>query len=137
MVQDSFALVAQDAESAADAFYQELFASDPSLRPLFRGDMKEQGRKLMGMIGMVVAGLRRLDTMIPAIEGLGRRHSLYGVDDAHYAVVGQSLLTTLANALGPRFTPDVREAWAAAYGLLAGTMMRAAAEQRRFGTAIA
>jgi hemoglobin-like flavoprotein len=137
LVQDSFAAVAPNAEGAANTFYSKLFAADPSLRSLFRGDMKEQGRKLMSTIGLVVAGLTRLDTIIGAVEQLGRRHADYGVRDAHYVVVGETLIATLAEALGPRFTADVREAWAAAYGVLASTMMTAAAEQRRHATATA
>jgi hemoglobin-like flavoprotein len=130
LVQESFAAVAPNADAAANLFYNKLFAADPSLRSLFRGNMKEQGRKLMGMIGMVVAGLKRLDTLVPVVEELGRRHSGYGVRDAHYLVVGETLISTLADALGPRFTFEVQDAWAAAYGLLATTMMSAAAEQR-------
>jgi hemoglobin-like flavoprotein len=137
LIQQSFAAVAADADGAASAFYTKLFMADPSLRGLFRGNMKEQGRKLMGMIGMVVAGLKRLDSMIPAIEELGRRHAQYGVRDTHYLTVGETLIATLAEALGPRFTFDVQDAWAAAYGLLASTMMSAAAEERLAATATA
>ena len=137
LVQQSFALVARDAEGAARSFYAGLFAADPGLRGLFRGDLKEQGRKLMGMIGMVVAGLSRLETLVPAVEDLGRRHAHYGVRDAHYQVVGETLINTLADALGPRFTAEVREAWAAAYAVLATTMMRAASGELRLHTASA
>jgi hemoglobin-like flavoprotein len=130
LIQESFAAVAADADGAASAFYTKLFMADPSLRGLFRGNMKEQGRKLMGMIGMVVAGLKRLDSMIPAIEELGRRHVQYGVRDVHYLTVGEALIGTLAQALGERFTHDVQDAWASAYGVLASTMMSAAAQER-------
>ncbi|HET8547444.1 MAG TPA: globin family protein [Bryobacteraceae bacterium] len=136
LVQESFAAVAPDPEGAATLFYGKLFTADPSLRSLFRGDMKEQGRKLMGTIALVVAGLTRLDTIIAAVEQLGRRHADYGVRDAHYHVVGETLIDTLAEALGPRFTSEVREAWAAAYAVLATTMMAAAA-RRHCATATA
>jgi nitric oxide dioxygenase len=130
LVQQSFAAVAPHADVAAESFYRRLFAAQPALRGLFRGDLKEQGRKLMSMLGMVVAGLSRFETLIPAVEDLGRRHAKYGVRDAHYHVVGDTLIGTLADALGARFTPDVREAWAAAYAVLATTMMRAASDSR-------
>ncbi len=51
LVRDSFARVAPIAEQAAELFYGRLFELDPALKPLFKGDMKEQGRKLMAMIG--------------------------------------------------------------------------------------
>ena len=130
-IERSFRLMAPIAEPAAAIFYENLFARDPSLRPLFaRTDIGEQGRKLMQAIGFVVAHLRRPETMLPAVAELGRRHGGYGVQPAHYATVGAALLDTLAEGLGPHFTPEVRAAWTAAYGLLADTMMAAAEPAR-------
>jgi len=96
------------------------------LRPLFKGDMTEQSRTLMRMIAVAVNGLDRLDTIAPALKALGVRHAGYGVRDGHYATVGDALLWTLERGLGESFTPDVAEAWSAAYGLLAQTMQSAA-----------
>jgi len=44
----------------------------------------------------------------------------------HYATVGSALLWTLEQGLGEQFTPEVREAWTAAYGLLAQVMQQGA-----------
>ena len=128
LVQSSFAQVAPIAEVAAALFYQRLFELDPSLRPMFRGDMIEQGKKLMTMLGSVVGNLRHLDRIVPGVRALGARHADYGVRDEHYDTVGAALLWTLDKGLGEGFTDDVREAWTAAYTLLAGTMKDAAAE---------
>jgi hemoglobin-like flavoprotein len=128
LVQSSFARVLPIADAAASLFYQRLFDKDPSLRPMFRGDMKEQGKKLMAMIGSAVGNLRHLDRIVPAVRNLGTRHSAHGVRDEHYATVGAALLWTLENGLGEAFTGDVREAGAAAYTLLAETMKDATAE---------
>lgn len=126
-VEASFRLVAPIAEPAARLFYDTLFAMDPALKPLFAGaDLTAQGRKLMTAIGFVVGHLRRPEAMLPAVRELGRRHGGYGVRPAHYATVGAALLATLEQGLGEAFTPAVREAWAAAYGLLAEVMMTAA-----------
>jgi hemoglobin-like flavoprotein len=126
LVQDSFAKVQPIADKAAELFYQNLFSRDPSLKPLFKGDMQEQGKKLMQMIGVAVAGLDRLDSIVPAVQDLGRRHVQYGVKAEHYDTVGAALLETLAQGLGPAFTPDVKNAWVEVYGVLAGTMKEAA-----------
>jgi hemoglobin-like flavoprotein len=122
LVQASFAKVAPIASTAADLFYDRLFTLDPSLRPLFKPDMTAQKRALMGMLGVAVAGLDRLDELVPAVQQLGRRHAGYGVTEAHYATVGDALLWTLEQGLGADFTPDTRAAWAAVYTLLAATM---------------
>jgi hemoglobin-like flavoprotein len=126
LVQDSFAKVVPIAAQAAALFYQNLFAKDPALKPLFKGDMKEQGDKLMKMIATAVNGLDRLDVIVPAVQDLARRHVAYGVKAEHYDTVGAALLQTLEQGLGAAFTPAVKQAWTGVYGLLATTMKDAA-----------
>jgi hemoglobin-like flavoprotein len=128
LVQATFASIAPIADDAAALFYRRLFELDPSLRAMFRGDMTEQRRKLMNMIGAAVKGLDRLDQLVPVVQDLGRRHAGYGVEDRHYDTVGAALLWTLEKGLGPAFTPVVKDAWATVYGLLASTMQAAARE---------
>jgi len=126
LVQESFAKVAPIAEQAAALFYQNLFTKDPSLKPLFKGDMAEQGKKLMKMIATAVNGLDQLEAIVPAVQDLGRKHVKYGVQPQHYDTVGAALLLTLEQGLGSAFTPEVKQAWAKVYGVLAGTMKSAA-----------
>lgn len=127
LVQTSFQKVLPIGPQAAALFYGRLFETDPSTPPLFAGkDMKEQGRKLMAALGMVVAGLTRPETVVPAAQALAKRHVGYGVTEAQYATVGAALLWTLGQGLGEGFTPEVEAAWAAAYTLLAGVMTEAA-----------
>jgi hemoglobin-like flavoprotein len=114
LVQRTFAQVVPIADTAAALFYGRLFESDPALRPLFKGDIVEQGRKLMQMIGVAVNGLDRLDRIVPAVQQLGIRHVAYGVKEEHYSTVAAALLWTLEQGLGPDFTPEVRDAWTAA-----------------------
>jgi len=128
LVQETWSRVEPMKEEAAQLFYSRLFESDPSLKPLFKGDIREQGRKLMTMIGLAVNGLTRLDAIIPAVQELGRRHADYGVQPAHYATVASALLWTLERGLGPQFTTEVREAWTTAYSVLATTMQHGAAQ---------
>jgi hemoglobin-like flavoprotein len=128
LVQDSFATIALIAEDAAVLFYQKLFELDPSLERMFRGDMKEQRKKLMQMLTAAVKGLDHLDRLVPVVQDLGRRHAGYGVADRHYDTVGAALLWTLEMGLGRTFTTEMREAWTAVYVLLATTMKDAARE---------
>jgi hemoglobin-like flavoprotein len=125
LVQSSFKDIAPIADVAAELFYARLFELDPTLRPMFRGDMKEQGRKLMQMLSVAVNGLNSLDKIVPAIQDLGKRHVGYGVREKDYQTVGAALLWTLEQGLGNNFTPDVKEAWTAVYTLVATTAMEA------------
>jgi hemoglobin-like flavoprotein len=127
LVQESFSRVLPIKDEAASLFYDRLFVLDPSLRTLFKGDIKRQGALLMAMINTAVTGLNRLDEIVPAVQQLGRRHADYGVRPEHYATVASALLWTLEQGLGEAWTPPVKEAWTACYGLLADVMQKAAA----------
>ena len=126
LVKESWAKVTPIADKAAELFYGKLFEMDPSLKPLFKGDMTEQGRKLMAMINTAVNALDRLEEVVPAVQELGKRHVGYGVKDKDYDTVGGALLWTLEAGLGDGFTPEVKEAWTSVYGVLATTMKEAA-----------
>lgn len=128
LVQTTFAQVAPIAETAAMLFYNRLFELDPALRPLFTSDITEQGRKLMQTLAVAVAGLDDLDALVPAVRALGKRHVGYGVRDSHYETVAVALLWTLEAGLGDAFTPEVRDAWATVYWILADTMKDGASE---------
>ncbi len=122
-IQESFAKVAPISEQAAELFYGRLFEIAPSVKPLFRGDMKEQGRKLMATLAVVVNGLSNLETILPAASALAKRHVGYGVKPADYVPVGEALLWTLERGLGEQWTPQLAAGWAAAYGLLSEFMI--------------
>ena len=122
LVQSSFKSVAPIAEQAADLFYGRLVEIAPEVRPLFPRDLSDQKKKLMGMLATAVANLHQVETLLPVVQDLGRRHVGYGVTEAHYVPVGEALIWTLEKGLGPSFTPEVKDAWAAAYATLAGVM---------------
>jgi nitric oxide dioxygenase len=123
LVQSSFAKVSPIADTAAALFYGRLFEIAPELKPLFQGDMAEQGHKLMMTLGVVVNGLKNMDAILPAAKALAIRHVGYGVKAADYAPVGEALIWTLDKGLGPDFTAEVKNAWLAAYGALSGVMI--------------
>jgi hemoglobin-like flavoprotein len=125
LVRESWAVVKPISEKAAELFYGKLFELNPEFKSLFKGDMTEQGRKLMAMINTAVNSLDKLDTVLSNIQDLGRRHVDYGVKPEDYAVVAQALLWTLGQGLGDKFTPEVEAAWTKAYTVLAETMIDA------------
>ena len=85
---------------------------------MFPDDMTEQRKKLMATLAVVVGGLTNLEAILPAASALAKRHVNYGAKAEHYPVVGGALLWTLEKGLGDGWTPEVAEAWTAAYGTL-------------------
>src|ERR1700761_2235670 len=123
LVQESFAKVAPISEQAAVLFYDRLFEVAPTVRAMFPDDMTEQRKKLMATLAVVVGGLTNLNSVLPAVSALAKRHVDYGAKPEHYPVVGGALLWTLEKGLGDGWTPDVAQAWIAAYGTLSGFMI--------------
>jgi len=124
LVEVSFVKVKLISEQASALFYDRLFETKPELRPLFKGDMKEQGRLLMVTLATAVALLKRPIELEKAVEDLGVRHAKYNVQTEHFEPVGEALIWTLEKGLGPEFTPEVKAAWIALYRIVSMTMMR-------------
>ncbi len=137
-IRASWAAVEPIADAAAGLFYGRLFELDPAIERLFRRtDMPAQRKVLMQTLTVVVKSLDKLEQIVPAVQALGRRHAGYGVREEHYATVGAALLWTLEQGLGDAFTPEVRDAWADAYGILASVMIEAARPEAGEGEAAA
>lgn len=128
-IRTSWSAVEPMAVQAATLFYSQLFELDPTIKRLFRSaDMEKQRKVLMQTLSVVVKSLDKLDTIMPAIQALGRRHAGYGVRAEHYETVGAALLWTLEQGLGEAFDEETRDAWTAAYGTLASVMIAAGEE---------
>ena len=128
LIESSWKAVAPIQAQAASLFYGRLFAIAPQVKPLFRTDIEEQGRKLMQVLAAIASSVRNLETLIPTVEALARRHVAYGVKEEHYAFVGAALLWTLENGLGDAFTPATRTAWSKVYANLSTLMIEAASK---------
>jgi hemoglobin-like flavoprotein len=125
LVQTSFEKLLPVADEFADQFYTRLFELDPSLLPLFNGDMREQRQKLMNTLKVVVVNLHDLKDLLPAVRALGMRHAQYGVKEDHYLTVKTALVWAFEQRLGSDFDPATKGAWATAYNTLADVMLAA------------
>ena len=125
LVRTSAAAVDGVLEPFAAAFYRRLFTDHPAVRPLFPEDSAEQAAKLAAELRRIVAALEAPVRFERQVRTLGERHNRYGAEPAHYDAVGGALLATFAEQLGDAFTPELHDAWAAAYGTIAALMIEA------------
>ena len=125
LVQSNFNAVEPIADEAAELFYGRLFEIAPSVRPMFKEDITDQGQKLMTMIGVAVRGLNNLETIVPAVQNLGKSHATYGVKEEHFEAVAEALLWTLEQGLGDAWSQEAKIAWTETYTILATTMISA------------
>ncbi|MGE0724627.1 MAG: globin domain-containing protein [Alphaproteobacteria bacterium] len=128
LIRESWTLLAADGLApVVSGFYRSLFGQRPDLRLLFDVDMGGQACRFGEALNQAVRDLDRPEVLLPLVEALGRRHAGYRDSDQHYDAVGEALLDSFAERLGPAFTPDVRAAWTRAYQTLSTVMRRAAA----------
>lgn len=125
LVQASWQMVADRSDTLGTLFYWHLFKLDGSLRPLFKQDLHRQQQKFMHTIAYIVTNLEQPQQFFNSTKLLGRHHAHMGIRTEHYHTVGEAFLAALAEMLGPKFTPDVRQAWQSAYYLIAGLMKEA------------
>jgi hemoglobin-like flavoprotein len=123
LLRSSFELLKPRAQALVDRFYAILFERYPALKLLFaRTAMPEQKGKLIQALAFVVANLERPEALRDALSGMGQRHRGYGVTDDMYEAVGECLLAAMEETAGPAWTPELHDAWAAAYGAVAHLM---------------
>jgi hemoglobin-like flavoprotein len=122
LVQDTFKYVGRQAHEAGRIFYDELFLRAPELERLFTGDISRQKLKFVQMLATIVKSLDQIASMSEEVVDLGRRHLSYDVEDGHYEAMGDALMGMLNRVLGAEMTPEVSDAWAAAYGMIARVM---------------
>ena len=123
LLEQSFAELAPRGEEFVAAFYDRLFSENPAVKPMFADvDMKEQEKKLLGALALVVNNLRKPEALAPALKSLGQRHRDIGALPEHFPVVGGALLKTFAQFMGPKWTPELEKAWGDAYGAVVAGM---------------
>ncbi|MBL9132465.1 MAG: hypothetical protein JNG86_14775 [Verrucomicrobiaceae bacterium] len=133
LIRESFHTLSRHGHVAALVFYQRLFELAPELRPMFKGDIEVQSKKLIDMLGVLIAMLERPRGLELELRAMGARHVGYGVKEEHYAVVGAALLSMLAQTLDKEFTPELCTAWTALYGDVEKLMKAGAKEMTNDG----
>jgi hemoglobin-like flavoprotein len=130
-LESSFDLVAPGGDELMDTFYDRLFTAAPAVRPLFaHTDIRRQKGMLLGALVLLRKSLRDLDAIVPTLRELGARHVAYGAEPAHYPVVGEVLITSMAEIAGDAWRPEYETAWSEAFDVVARAMMDGAASAR-------
>jgi len=125
LLQRAFAKVDPVAQEVGDLFYGRLFEMDPSLRPLFTGDIKAQAKMLMTAIGLAVQRLDHPDVVTSQVALIGQRHLNYGAMPADFDKFGAALQWALEQTLGDAFTPSAKDAWTEAFKFIVQGMKTA------------
>lgn len=125
LVRDSLRAARAEMPPGDTRFYDRLFALRPDFREMFREDIAGQGMKFLTTLSIIVDALTSQDLVEQELDDLARNHAAMGVTPRHYAPMGDALIETFREVLGPAFTRETEAAWRAAYALIASRMMEA------------
>jgi nitric oxide dioxygenase len=106
-------------------FYQRMFEHNPELKHVFNLGNQQNGKQQIALALAVLAYAEHIEdpsVLVGAITKIGYKHVSLDIRPEHYAIVGRHLLASIGEVLGAAATPALLEAWATAYGELAGLM---------------
>ncbi|MTJ12270.1 flavohemoprotein [Anabaena sp. UHCC 0187] len=130
VLEQSFEKIKPHADKFAASFYENLFQAHPEVKPLFtKTDMKKQETMLLKALVLVVENLRNPEALSPVLNALGARHVGYGAIPKYYEPVGKALLITFEQYLAEDWTPEIKQAWLDAYGVITTLMLKGAGQK--------
>src|SRR5690606_20444813 len=106
-------------------FYKNMFEEHPELRNLFNMGNQAQGvqqQSLASAVFAYAANFEQPEALAPVVSRIAHKHASLGITSEHYPIVGRHLLGAIKQVLGDAATPDLIEAWAEAYGVLANVL---------------
>ena len=112
-VRETYLAVEPASDLVATLFFRRLDEIAPEVRPFLGEDVGEQRKQLLISIGLAVAALDRFDDIVPALKLLGSKYRAVGVTEFHYGAVGEALIWTLKQSLGPKWSSNSEDAWTA------------------------
>ena len=126
IVQATVPVLQRYGEAITTVFYRTLFEENPTLFNIFNPANQKNGgqaRSLAASILAYAAHIDQLDRLGGMVNRITHKHASLEVQPEHYPIVGDHLLRAIRTVLGEAATPEILEAWAAAYGQLARIMI--------------
>lgn len=109
-------------------FYQNLFSAHPELKNIFNMGNQAIGAQQQSLAAAVFAYASNIDNLAalePVVKRIAHKHASLGIKPDQYPIVGRHLLGAIKEVLGEAATEPLLDAWGAAYGLLADTLITA------------
>ena len=103
-------------------FYKSLLGTHPELKNIFSLRNQQTGAQQAALANSVLAYATYIDDLpklTHAVERIAHKHASLFVKPEQYPIVGHHLMQAIAEVLGPALTPEIADAWTAAYGQLA------------------
>ena len=121
-------VLAEHGANITKHFYKRMFANHPELKNLFNQAHQQSGGQpeaLARAVYAYAANIDNLGALGGAVTHIANKHASLNIRAEHYPIVGENLLASIAEVLGDAVDPATLDAWAAAYGQLAGILIGA------------
>ncbi len=122
VVKSTIPLLSSAGTAITDHFYRRMFSHNPELLDIFNASHQHSGAQKAALFEAIAGYAHHIDNvgaLTTVIERIAQKHTSFNIQAHHYPIVGHHLIETLRELAGDAFTPDVEEAWSAAYGVLA------------------
>ncbi|MBJ2346837.1 MULTISPECIES: NO-inducible flavohemoprotein [Pseudomonas] len=129
IIRSTVPLLESGGEALITHFYRMMLSEYPQVRPLFNQAHQASGdqpRALANGVLMYARHIDQLDQLGDLVAKIVNKHVALQIQPEHYPIVGACLLRAIAEVLGEEIaTPEVIEAWGAAYNQLADILIGA------------
>ncbi|KAF1829530.1 globin-like protein [Decorospora gaudefroyi] len=119
-------VLAQHGTTITSRFYHDMLEAHPELKNIFNNTHQATGHQAQALAGALYAYANNIDDLgklSPAVELICHKHASLYIRADQYAIVGKHLIETMKAVLGDAATPEILEAWGAAYWQLANIMI--------------
>lgn len=115
-------VLAQHGTTITTEFYRSMFEAHPELLNVFNHANQAKGRQQTALANTVYAAavhIDNLEAILPSVVQIAHKHVSLGIVPEQYPIVGEFLLKAIKTVLGDAATPEIINAWAEAYGVIA------------------
>lgn len=109
-------------------FYKRMLSHNPELMQVFNMGHQRAGLQQQALAGAVLAyaeNIENLPALLGAVAHIANKHVSVGIRAEHYPIVGKHLIASIKEVLGDAATPELIDAWTAAYMQLADVLIGA------------
>ena len=117
-------------------FYKNMFNDHPELLNIFNKTNQKQGKQPTALATTVLAAAKHIDNLgaiLDHVIQIGHKHRALQIKPEHYAIVGKHLLIAIKEVLQDAATPEIIDAWAKAYQVIADAFIQV--EQKMYDEA--
>ncbi|KAL6872534.1 flavohemoglobin [Trichoderma longibrachiatum] len=122
IIKSTVPIIREHGTTVTTTFYANMLAAHPELKNYFSLRNQQTGAQQAALANSVLAAATYIDNLpviAGAVERIAQKHASLFIQPEHYPIVGKYLIGAFEQILGDAFTPEIKEAWVTAYGILA------------------